>query len=919
MKVVLLGRRVACAVLLASSAKVSWGQVTSFAPLITVPVSSTDGTSAALPTVYKILGASSTFSNNGYLAGSMTGTNVPFGASVQSAWVYSPTSGLSVTGSYTANVSGYHYTMTTKGVSAAGNVIGSSGEYVASSTSTYSGGTFAWETTPGGQVVTMGFTGSGFNYPETVLGNAIVVTNSSPDYVNAAGQVAGNSTRYSGTSYAGSAVWIYNPSTATTTQIGLTGPGNSSNAYSFNQNVAISSSGHVIGTAPAYAPTSVGTIVRDGTDGWLYTPGYGSQPIGLAVSGLTPSVPGYSSPSNPYSYTYAVANSTYQGRTTNITAVNASGQVGGSSYIYNSSGAAMGGDAFIYTPGATPGTGTYTTVGLLTDGLANGDTVGYVSPAGVRSNFLNVLNDAGQSAGTAGLYSQTSFAGQDAWFASATGVVTRVGLFGQRYTNGFAGGGRSSTPTFLTSNGLLAGFSNRYGVTSNPLNSLGQDAWIYDSNTGVTYTIDPAHAGDPNGGPYNGLWALSQISSLTTNAYAVGTYGFSSTSTSNNTRYAYFWSPASGLVDLGMSPSLAAAGFSSITSAFYVNADATVIYASGTDLNGNAAIAKISVASSWATDASTPWDTGASWASGTAPNAAGSLVVLGSAITAPRTITLDAPITVGSLTFSSTNAYTVSGSNALTVSGAYTGILKVTAGSHAITAPVQLATSTAVSISPRSKLTLESVSTVDAARAEGLTVTGGGTLALGQYAAGPLTIDAASKVDLGTGSAILSGTTESAVRAYIESGNLISSASRAITGLGVITNDDGSGTGTPLYPTFEGVTSGDSDVLVMYTYLGDTTLKGYVDGTDLSNTLAGMNGGLTGWANGDFNYDGVVDALDLHLLLDSLASQGAPLGGSGTSGAVPEPALGGSALACGILFGLRNRRRAHAQDDGLRR
>jgi fibronectin-binding autotransporter adhesin len=58
-----------------------------------------------------------------------------------------------------------------------------------------------------------------------------------------------------------------------------------------------------------------------------------------------------------------------------------------------------------------------------------------------------------------------------------------------------------------------------------------------------------------------------------------------------------------------------------------------------------------------------------------------------------------------------------------------------------------------------------------------------------------------------------------------------------LTALGVILNDNGSG--TPLYgsggliaSTFEGVTPSDGDVLVKYTYYGDTNLDGKVDGTD---------------------------------------------------------------------------------------
>lgn len=108
------------------------------------------------------------------------------------------------------------------------------------------------------------------------------------------------------------------------------------------------------------------------------------------------------------------------------------------------------------------------------------------------------------------------------------------------------------------------------------------------------------------------------------------------------------------------------------------------------------------------------------------------------------------------------------------------------------------------------------------------------------------------------------------------------------TSLGVALNVDGQG--GALYPVFDGQAAAATDVLVKYTYVGDTDLSGAVDATDLANLLAGMSGHLTGWINGDLNYDGHVDSVDYGLLLGGLANQGASLGGpSGASGAVPEP------------------------------
>jgi autotransporter-associated beta strand protein len=164
-------------------------------------------------------------------------------------------------------------------------------------------------------------------------------------------------------------------------------------------------------------------------------------------------------------------------------------------------------------------------------------------------------------------------------------------------------------------------------------------------------------------------------------------------------------------------------------------------------------------------------------------------------------------------------------------------------------------------------------------------------------------------------------------------GAIISSNAAAdtthLTALGVILNDNGSG--TPLYgsggklaSTFDGVTPADGDVLVKYTYYGDTNLDGKVDGTDYGRIDAGAlsHGSLTGWYNGDFNYDGVINGSDYTLIDNSYNMQGgqfaseiasaestAEIAGLSTT-AVPEPAsLGLLALGGSILLGRRRRTR----------
>ncbi len=136
-----------------------------------------------------------------------------------------------------------------------------------------------------------------------------------------------------------------------------------------------------------------------------------------------------------------------------------------------------------------------------------------------------------------------------------------------------------------------------------------------------------------------------------------------------------------------------------------------------------------------------------------------------------------------------------------------------------------------------------------------------------------------------------------------------------LTGLGIILNSNGAG-GT-IFSQFDGVPVSATDVLVKYTYFGDTDLNGWVDGADLANLLAGMSGGLSGWANGDFNYDGKVDSTDLNLLLASLSGQTTPFGnggGGGTGGAVPEPTSLAPIAASTFVLLMRKRRSSDAAD-----
>jgi len=98
---------------------------------------------------------------------------------------------------------------------------------------------------------------------------------------------------------------------------------------------------------------------------------------------------------------------------------------------------------------------------------------------------------------------------------------------------------------------------------------------------------------------------------------------------------------------------------------------------------------------------------------------------------------------------------------------------------------------------------------------------------------------------------------------------------------------------------FDGFAVATNDVLVKYTYNGDTDLNGIVDFDDYSRTDSGFNNHRTGWFNGDFDYSGVVDFDDYSLIDQAFNTQTGTLrramsyleGGDRSSNGMDAPAL----------------------------
>jgi autotransporter-associated beta strand protein len=95
----------------------------------------------------------------------------------------------------------------------------------------------------------------------------------------------------------------------------------------------------------------------------------------------------------------------------------------------------------------------------------------------------------------------------------------------------------------------------------------------------------------------------------------------------------------------------------------------------------------------WNVDADGNWSVGGNWSLGAAPNSPGASANFGgggATITAPRTVTVNAPQTAGSIGFNSAQPYTIAGSSAITLNNGAVPNAEITssAGSHTISAPL---------------------------------------------------------------------------------------------------------------------------------------------------------------------------------------------------------------------------------------
>ncbi|HEY1685617.1 MAG TPA: dockerin type I repeat-containing protein [Tepidisphaeraceae bacterium] len=270
------------------------------------------------------------------------------------------------------------------------------------------------------------------------------------------------------------------------------------------------------------------------------------------------------------------------------------------------------------------------------------------------------------------------------------------------------------------------------------------------------------------------------------------------------------------------------------------------------------------------------WSSATSWTNGT-PSGAGAIAEFDSA-SSPTTVNVDSPETVGVLAFNSTASYTITGS-AITLDGnGYDSMINVTQGKHEIAAPITAINGeTEIVISDASagqftglisRLSLGTGSTLDLTS---------NSLIVQYFGANPFsTIQADVTAAYDNGKWDQPGITTSLATDPTNQG--------AVT-IGVVDNSVAG------WGTFRGEVITSSTVLVVPTWYGDTNLDGVVDNSDLTALNYGAQNNLTGWQNGDFNYDGKINADDYSLYMLGAADQQGPIG------SVPEP----TSLAAVIL------------------
>jgi autotransporter-associated beta strand protein len=564
-----------------------------------------------------------------------------------------------------------------------------------------------------------------------------------------------------------------------------------------------------------------------------------------------------------------------------------------------------------------------------------------------RNTNINFLANNGNAAGQSNRFdSSGNYQGLAAWyFNGSTNIDISPNSINPADTlhAAVAGGALYSTNTVTAINntGMVAAFATRITGTTSGSSSLGQDAYVYDSNTGKEYFADPTD--ESNAANYE----YSFIGTLGDSGYAVGFYNTYTGSASNTetTTTIFVWSELGKLQPLYSFANTRAtnnAALQTYVSAFQFGSDGD-LYGPNSYTSASSIVAyglNVIWNNSLGTGNGQTWDTTSqNWTNGVIP-----LVYLNSAIVTFNdnnnghyAVALNTTVSPNAVTFNnSAGNYTLSGTGGIAGAGGlaklgtgsvtlattntYTGGTNVGGGSLILAVAGALPSGTNLNIGTGASVVAENLVTRYALAVGSLTVTG--------------------KLDLNNNGLIAHNGSIAAVTSLLQSGSnggawngstgIVSTTAANntshLTALGVIINDTGANgtasTGMPIYTTFDGAPTTDGDILVKYTYYGDANLSGKVDSADYTLIDAGYlaHGTKTGWFNGDFNYDNVINGSDYTLIDNAFNTQGVQLSAeiatptaqraSSAESSVPEPAALSLLAVGGIgLLGRRTNKR----------
>jgi glucosylceramidase len=291
------------------------------------------------------------------------------------------------------------------------------------------------------------------------------------------------------------------------------------------------------------------------------------------------------------------------------------------------------------------------------------------------------------------------------------------------------------------------------------------------------------------------------------------------------------------------------------------------------------------VAGAWSLNASGNWLTDTNWTAGS-PNGIDAEANFTGAITSPRTVYTNSPITVGTLRFNNASTYVIGGTSSLTLQTSDgNALVDVLGGTHKINLPLTIASNMTLSVAGGAKLLISDPVTINA----GVNVTQAGSGAVTYQST--ITVLDGALLNVTNHDLVIDEGDFADVRSLLEHQRIVGDAER-----------DG---GTTTLALFDNSLIGDARwpsaaIVGAFRFFGDINLDGTVNGLDSDIIAAHL--GLrpapeVAWLMGDANLDGLVSALDYEVVRGNLGRT------------IPEPAAGcvpGIAMALVLC-----RRRAH--------